>query len=55
MSRIRKILYKVYSWGWFRAIKPADIEVDIVIPLVEKDLRIFPLCLRELEEMLPIR
>ena len=45
MSRIRKILYKVYSWGSFRATKPADIEVDIVIPLVEKDLRIFPLCL----------
>ena len=45
MSQIRKILYRLYSWRRFAELTPADVEIDVVIPVVEKGLKILPLCL----------
>ena len=39
MSQIRKIRYRLFAWRWFPELKPAQEPIDVVIPLVAKDLR----------------
>ena len=46
MSQLRKIRYRLFSWKKFPELVPADVDIDVVIPVVEKDLRILPLCLQ---------
>ena len=53
MSQIRKIRYRLFAWRWFPELKPAQEPIDVVIPLVAKDLRIFPLCLEGIRNCVP--
>lgn len=46
MSQLRKIRYRLFSWKKFPELVPADVDIDVVIPVVEKDLSILPLCLQ---------
>lgn len=42
---IRRILYKLFSRLWLPQISASnEIEIDVVIPIIEKDLMILPLC-----------
>ena len=41
----RKIYYKLFSFIPFKKLDPLDISIDIIIPLLSKDLKILPLCL----------
>lgn len=45
MSQLRKIRYRLFSWRKFHKLEPADVEIDVIIPVVEKDLRILPMCI----------
>lgn len=45
MSQIRKIKYRLFSWLPFPKVKPSAESIDVVIPIIAKDLRILPLCL----------
>ncbi len=45
MSQIRKILYRLFVWTPLPALKPSDEEIDVIIPIIAKDLKILPLCL----------
>lgn len=41
----RRILYKLFSHIWLPQIPISnDAEIDVVIPIIEKDLKILPLC-----------
>jgi hypothetical protein len=53
MSQIRKIRYHLFSWRHFPELKPSQEPIDVVIPLVAKDLRIFPLCLEGIRHCVP--
>ena len=53
MSQIRKIRYRLFAWRHFPELKPAQEPIDVVIPLVAKDLRIFPLCLEGIRHCVP--
>jgi hypothetical protein len=53
MSQIRKIRYRLFAWHHFPELKPAQEPIDVVIPLVAKDLRIFPLCLEGIRHCVP--
>lgn len=44
-SFIRKIIYRLFAWCPLPNIRAAEIPIDIVIPIIRKDLRILPLCL----------
>ena len=45
MSQIRKIRYRLFAWRKFPPLKPSQEEIDVVIPIIAKDLHILPLCL----------
>lgn len=45
MSQLRKIRYRLFAWRWFPQLKPAPTPIDVVIPIIAKDLHILPLCL----------
>jgi hypothetical protein len=53
MSQIRKIRYRLFAWRHFPELKPSQEPIDVVIPLVAKDLRIFPLCLEGIRHCVP--
>jgi len=46
MSQIRKIRYRLFAWKHFPPLKASQKEIDVVIPIVAKDLHILPLCLQ---------
>ncbi|WP_118291671.1 MULTISPECIES: DUF6492 family protein [Phocaeicola] len=41
----RKIVYHLYILIPFRPLKPSSEPIDVVIPILQKDLKILPLCL----------
>lgn len=45
MSQLRKIRYRLFSWRRFPPLKPSLEAIDVVIPIIAKDLHILPLCL----------
>lgn len=45
MSQLRKILYRLFVWTPLPELKAAEEEIDVVIPIIAKDLKILPLCL----------
>lgn len=45
MSQTRKIIYRIFSWLPFPALRPSDEEIDVVIPIISKDLAVLPLCI----------
>ncbi|MBQ7420046.1 MAG: hypothetical protein IJV17_04810 [Prevotella sp.] len=45
MSQIRKIRYRLFTWRKFPKLTPATDPIDVVIPIIAKDLHILPLCL----------
>ena len=45
MSQIRKIRYRLFAWRRFAPLRPSGEEIDVVIPIIAKDLGILPLCL----------
>lgn len=53
MSQIRKIRYRLFAWQPHAKLKPAMEPIDVVIPLVAKDLKIFPLCLEGIHRCVP--
>lgn len=42
----RKIRYIWFSWQSYPQLKPSTEEIDVVIPVIAKDLQILPLCLK---------
>lgn len=53
MSQSRKLRYLLFSWRRFPKLNPATEPIDVVIPLVAKDLRISPLCLEGIRHCVP--
>lgn len=45
MSQLRKIRYRLFAWRPFRKLTPSEEPIDVVIPIISKDLHILPLCL----------
>ena len=45
MSQLRKIRYRLFAWRSFPKLQPAEEPIDVVIPIIAKDLKILPLCL----------
>ncbi len=45
MSQLRKIRYRLFSWRSFPPLEPSKEPIDVVIPIIAKDLHILPLCL----------
>lgn len=45
MSQLRKIYYRLCAWYPYRSLKPSREEIDVVIPVIAKDLEILPLCI----------
>lgn len=45
MSQLRKIRYRLFSWKKFPILEPSKDPIDVVIPIIAKDLHILPLCL----------
>ncbi|MBO5613457.1 MAG: hypothetical protein J5905_03025 [Prevotella sp.] len=45
MSQIRKIYYRLCAWFPYKRLRPSKEEIDVVIPVIAKDLEILPLCL----------
>ncbi len=45
MSQLRKIRYRLFAWRPFPRLQPAEEPIDVVIPIIAKDLKILPLCL----------
>jgi hypothetical protein len=41
---IRRLRHKIFSFIPFPAIPASDVEIDVVIPIIKKDLAILPLC-----------
>ena len=46
MSQLRKIRYRLMAWRRFPPLQPAKENIDVVIPIVKKDLAVLPLCLK---------
>lgn len=46
----RKRLLKLFSKIWLPGLKPSRTEIDVVIPVIRKDLKILPLCLEGLKQ-----
>ena len=44
-SQLRKILYRLFAWCPLPRLTPADVLIDVVIPIIGKDLNTLPLCL----------
>ena len=53
MSQLRKIRYRLFAWRHFPKLVPASDPIDVVIPLVAKDLKTLPLCLEGVRRQLP--
>ena len=51
----RKLLYKFYKKIPFHEIVPADIDIDVVMPVIRKDIKILPLCLQGIRRCIPHR
>jgi hypothetical protein len=45
MSQLRKIRYRLFAWRKFPPLQPSSEAIDVVIPIIAKDLHILPLCL----------
>lgn len=45
MSEIRKLKYRLFSWRKHPKLQPSSEPIDVVIPIISKDLKILPLCL----------
>jgi hypothetical protein len=45
MKKSRKVLYKLFDLINFRKISASNEEIDVIIPMIKKDLDVFPLCL----------
>lgn len=45
MSEIRKLRYRLFSWRSYPELVPSAEPIDVVIPIISKDLKILPLCL----------
>lgn len=45
MSQLRKIRYRLFSWRFFPKLKASKEAIDVVIPIIAKDLGVLPLCL----------
>ncbi len=45
MSQLRKIRYRLFAWRSFPPLEPSKEPIDVVIPIIAKDLHILPLCL----------
>lgn len=45
MSQLRKIRYRLFAWRKHPALAPSKEPIDVVIPVIAKDLQILPLCL----------
>lgn len=45
MSQLRKIRYRLFSWRKFPELEPSKEPIDVVIPIIAKDLHILPICL----------
>ena len=45
MSQLRKIRYRLFAWRKFPKLEPSEETIDVVIPIIQKDLNILPLCL----------
>ncbi len=43
--QLRKILYRLFAWCPLPELKAAQDSIDVIIPIIEKDLHILPLCL----------
>ena len=41
----RKIIYRLFAWCPLPSLRAAEVPIDIVIPIIKKDLHILPLCL----------
>lgn len=44
-NEIRKLRYRCFSWRRHPELKPSQEPIDVVLPVIAKDLRILPLCL----------
>lgn len=42
---LRELRYRFFSWRSFPKLEPSEEPIDVVIPIIEKDLNILPLCL----------
>ena len=51
----RKLLFKFYEKIPFHEIVPADIDIDVVMPVIRKDIKILPLCLQGIRRCVPHR
>jgi hypothetical protein len=47
---LKKISFKIYSSIPFKRIKPSVDPIDVIIPVIKKDLGILPLCLEGIRE-----
>ena len=45
MSQLRKIYYRLCAWRPYKSLKASKEEIDVVIPVIAKDLEILPLCI----------
>lgn len=45
MSQLRKIRYRLFAWRKFPELEASEEAIDVVIPIILKDLKILPLCL----------
>ncbi len=45
MSQLRKIRYRLFAWRRYPELAAASEPIDVVIPIIAKDLHILPLCL----------
>ena len=53
MSQLRKIRYRLFAWRKFPPLTPSREEIDVVIPIIAKDLNILPLCLEGVRRQVP--
>ena len=56
-SQLRKIAYRLFAWCPLPRLKPSAEPIDVVIPIIAKDLHILPLCLEGVRKCVahPIR
>lgn len=50
MMNLRKIISKLFEYIPLKTIKPSDQTIDVVIPIIKKDLPILPLCIKGIKE-----
>ncbi|MCR4583514.1 MAG: DUF6492 family protein [Prevotella sp.] len=53
MSQLRKIRYRLFAWRHFPPLLPSSEPIDVVIPIIAKDLQILPLCLEGVHRCVP--